>query len=134
MYKSRKIYFFGLLGIFGKSAREILFKEMMEKFSCICTVHGLFYVHVFLSYLSQGVSRMVAMSLTSLRGKLFKVVDEVIRTGIPAEIERKGQRVKIVPETKKSKLDNLKPHDCIVGDPDDLIALKVAPWHEPDHL
>ncbi len=77
---------------------------------------------------------MVAMSLTSLRGKLFKVVDEVIRTGIPAEIERKGQRVKIVPETKKSKLDNLKPHDCIVGDPDDLIALKVAPWHEPDHL
>ena len=77
---------------------------------------------------------MTSMSLTSLRGKLFKVVDEVIRTGIPAQIERKGHRVKIVLEAKKSKLDNLKPHDCIVGDPDDLIALKVAEWKETDHL
>ena len=77
---------------------------------------------------------MAAMSLTSLRGKLFKVVDEVIRTGIPAEIERKGQRVKIVLDVKKSKLDNLKAHDCIVGDPDDLIALKVAPWNETSNL
>jgi len=77
---------------------------------------------------------MAAMSLTSLRGKLFKVVDEVIRTGLPAEIERKGHRLKISLETEKSKLDNLKPHDCIVGNPDDLIALKVAEWQEPDHL
>ena len=77
---------------------------------------------------------MAAMSLTALRGKLFRVVDEVIRSGIPAEIERKGQRVKIVLQAKKSKLDNLKPHDCIVGDPDDLIALKVAPWDEPSNL
>jgi len=77
---------------------------------------------------------MTAMSLTALRGKLFKVVDEVIRTGIPAEIERKGQRVKIVPDVKKSKLDNLKVHDCIVGNPDDLIALKVAPWNETSDL
>jgi hypothetical protein len=77
---------------------------------------------------------MAAMSLTSLRGKLFKVVDGVIRTGLPAEIERKGHRLKIVLEAKRSKLDNLKPHDCIVGDPDDLISLKVARWKEPDHL
>ena len=77
---------------------------------------------------------MTSMSLTSLRGKLFKVVDEVIRTGIPAQIERKGHRVKIVLEAKKSKLDNLKPHDCIVGDPDNLIALKVAEWKKTDHL
>jgi len=77
---------------------------------------------------------MTAMSLTALRGKLFKVVDEVIRTGIPAEIERKGQRVKIVLDVKKSKLDNLKVHDCIVGNPDDLVSLKVAPWNETNDL
>ena len=77
---------------------------------------------------------MAAMSLTSLRGKLFKVVDEVIRSGLPAEIERKGHRLKIVLEAKRSKLNNLQPHDCIVGNPDDLIALEVAEWKEPDHL
>ncbi len=77
---------------------------------------------------------MVPMSLSSLRSKLFKVVDEVIRTGIPAEIERNGQRLMIVCEEKKSKLDNLKPHDCIVGDPDDLIKLKVAQWDEVSNL
>ena len=41
----RKICFF--LSIFGKAAREILFKEMIAKFSYTCTVHGLFYEHVF---------------------------------------------------------------------------------------
>ena len=47
-------------------------------------------------------------------------------------MERKGHRLKIVIEEKKSKLDNLKPHDCIVGNPDDLIDLKVAEWHETE--
>jgi hypothetical protein len=77
---------------------------------------------------------MAPLSLTALRNNLFKIVDEIIRTGIPAEIERNGHRLKIVLEEKKSKLDNLKPHDCIVGDPDDLIKLKVAQWLETDKL
>ena len=77
---------------------------------------------------------MEPMSLTALRNKLFKVVDQVIRTGIPAVIKRNGHRLKIVLEEKKSKLDNLKPHDCIVGDPDDLVKLKVAEWDEASNL
>jgi hypothetical protein len=77
---------------------------------------------------------MSPMSLTSLRSKLFKIVDEVIRTGIPAEIERNGCRLKIVLEGKKSKLDNLKPHHCIVGNPDELIDVKVTEWQGPREL
>ena len=77
---------------------------------------------------------MEPMSLTALRNKLFKVVDQVIRTGIPAVIKRNGHRLKIVLEEKKNKLDNLKPHDCIVGDPDDLVKLKVAEWDEASNL
>ena len=77
---------------------------------------------------------MEPMSLTALRNKLFKVVDQVIRTGIPAVIKRNGHWLKIVLEEKKSKLDNLKPHDCIVGDPDDLVKLKVAKWDEASNL
>ena len=71
---------------------------------------------------------MDSMSLTALRNKLFKVVDEVIRTGIPVVIERNGHRLKIVLEEEKSKLDNLKPHNCIVGDPDDLFR-KWSDWN-----
>ena len=77
---------------------------------------------------------MTPMSLTALRNQIFKVVDEVIKTGIPVVIERKGHRLKIVLEEKKSKLENLKPHDCIIGNPDDLVQLKVAQWTEEGRL
>ena len=77
---------------------------------------------------------MGPISLTALRNNLFKIVDEVIKTGNPLELERKGHRLKIVLEANKSKLENLKPHDCIVGNPDELIDLKVAEWHEPEKL
>ncbi len=77
---------------------------------------------------------MAPMSLTKLRSQLFKVVDELIRTGIPVEIERKGHKLKIVLDKKKSKLDNLKTHDCIVGDPDDLVHVKVAEWRDNNNL
>jgi prevent-host-death family protein len=74
------------------------------------------------------------MSLTALRQKLFKVVDEVILTGIPVEISRKGHIVKIVLDDKKSKLANLAPHDCIVGDPDDLVDISLHEWDRGDYL
>ena len=77
---------------------------------------------------------MRPISLTALRSNLFKIVDEVIETGNPVELERKGHRLKIVIEGKKSKLENLKPHDCIVGNPDELIDLKVAEWREIEKL
>ena len=77
---------------------------------------------------------MRPISLTALRNNLFQIVDKVIETGNPVELDRKGHRLKIVMEAKKSKLENLKPHDCIVGNPDELIDLKVAEWHEARKL
>ena len=74
------------------------------------------------------------MSLTALRQQLFKVVDQVIATGVPAEINRKGHVVKIVLNAKKSKLDNLVPHDCIVGDPEELVNLSLNEWNEEKNL
>ena len=74
------------------------------------------------------------MSLTALRQQLFKVVDQVIATGVPVEINRKGHVVKIVLDTKKSKLENLVQHDCIVGDPEDLVNLSLHKWDEERNL
>ena len=51
---------------------------------------------------------------------------------MPAEVERRGKRLRIVPveEVTKSKLDRLEPHpDAIRGDPDDLVHLdRSAEW------
>ena len=55
---------------------------------------------------------MRPVSLTALRNNLFKIVDQVIQTGNPVIVERKGHKLKIVLEEKKSKLKNLKSHDC----------------------
>ena len=74
------------------------------------------------------------MSLTALRQQLFKVVDQVISTGVPVEINRKGHVLKIVLDTKKSKLENLVQHDCIVGDPEDLVNLPLHKWDEERNL
>ena len=77
---------------------------------------------------------MRPISLTALRNNLFKIVDQVIQTGNPVLLERKGQKLKIILEEKKSKLDNLKPHNCVTGDPDDLVQVKVGEWHGTNHL
>jgi len=77
---------------------------------------------------------MAPISLTALRSQLFKIVDRVIESGIPVEIERKGHKLKIVLEEKKSKFDNLKRRNCIVGDPDDLIDLEVGECNEDANL
>ncbi len=77
---------------------------------------------------------MEPLSLTALRSQLFKIVDGIIDTGIPIEIERKGKRLKIILEGKKSKFSNLKKRDCINGNPDELIDLKVSEWTEESNL
>lgn len=72
------------------------------------------------------------ISLTQLRANLYKVVDEVIATGKPVEIERKGVIVKLVPEYPKKKLENLVKHPgTLVGDPDEIVHMDwSAEWHE----
>lgn len=77
---------------------------------------------------------MSPISLNSLQSQLFEVVDKIIDTGIPVELERKGYRLKIVLEEKRSKLANLKSHDCIVGNPDELVHLKTSEWREECNL
>ncbi len=77
---------------------------------------------------------MHAISLTSLRTQLFKMVNQVIETGIPGEIARNGHRLKIVLDETQGKLKNLKPHQSIVGDPEELVKLKVDEWQETKDL
>lgn len=63
----------------------------------------------------------MAVSATELRKNIYKFLDEVLETGKPLEIERKGKKLKISAEKPKSKLSNLKKRNTIVGDPEDII-------------
>ena len=77
---------------------------------------------------------MEHLTLTALRQQLFKVVDKVIETGIPVEIERHGHRLKIVLDDPPKKLANLRPHKAIAGDADELVDLETDTWQEDQSL
>ncbi len=73
------------------------------------------------------------MTATRLRQDIYNILDNVIETGIPVEIERKGGKLKIVPEKRKNKLDNLKKRDLLVGNPEDIINIDwMKEWNVSD--
>lgn len=70
----------------------------------------------------------MAISTSELRQNIYRLLDEVLETGVPLEIERKGQRLRIVPADPRSRLDRMVGHpDFIVGDPDELVHID---WSE----
>ena len=80
----------------------------------------------------------MAITPTQLRANLYKVLDEVIKTQQPIEINRNGQIIKLVLEEKKNrgKLINLKPHPkTLAGDPDDIVHMDWSShWQGEDDL
>jgi len=78
---------------------------------------------------------MGAINLTTLRKQLYRVVDQVLETGVPVEIERNGKKLLIIPADQPvSKLANLKRRHGIIGNPDDLVEIKAGEWHELRNL
>jgi hypothetical protein len=75
--------------------------------------------------------RMERLSLTSLRKQLYRVFDRVLETGVPVEVERNGRTVIIAPgQITGAKLGSLPRRNGIVGDPDELVKVKVGEWDE----
>lgn len=66
----------------------------------------------------------MGISATELRADIYRLLDQVIETGVPLEIERKGRTVRIVAVDPPSKLSRLVDREeYIKGDPDDLIHI-----------
>ncbi|MDX2021696.1 MAG: type II toxin-antitoxin system Phd/YefM family antitoxin [Deltaproteobacteria bacterium] len=66
----------------------------------------------------------MALKATELRTNLYRMLDRVLETGEPVEIERNGRLLRIVAVVPQRKLSKLEPHpDDVVGDPDDLIHI-----------
>ena len=75
------------------------------------------------------------LTATKLRQNLYRILDDILETGVPVDIKRNGEILKIVPEKKKSKLERLKEHSTIIGDPESLINISFDnEWKEKDNL
>ncbi|MFN7098352.1 MAG: hypothetical protein ACK4PR_12475, partial [Gammaproteobacteria bacterium] len=81
-------------------------------------------------------SVFMAITITTLRSNLYKIVDNLIKTGTPIEIERHGKLVKMGVVQKSNKLARLKSHKKVInGDNDDIVhADWSANWHKDKHL
>ncbi|MGH7445225.1 MAG: type II toxin-antitoxin system Phd/YefM family antitoxin [Longimicrobiales bacterium] len=57
-------------------------------------------------------------SVSALRANLYRLLDQVLETGIPLEIERNGMGLRIAPLEGTGRLERLQPHSgFLVGDP-----------------
>lgn len=63
------------------------------------------------------------ITVSKLRSDIYRLLDEVLTSGTPLEVELKGRQLVILPTQKASKLARLVPHDCINCDPQDLVHL-----------
>ena len=75
------------------------------------------------------------LTATKLRQNLYNILDGVIDSGIPVEIERKGVLLKIVPEERMNKWDRLEEHHVINGNPESLVSVDWSgEWNNGDDL
>ncbi len=71
-------------------------------------------------------------SATKLRANLYRVLDTILKTGVPVEIERKGKVLKIVPVEPEDKLKNLAPHpDYLLDPPESIVHMDWSRYWQP---
>lgn len=64
------------------------------------------------------------VTASELRQNVYRLLDEVLASGVPLEVERGGRRLRIVPVDAPAKLSRLSAHPgTIIGDPEDLVQL-----------
>jgi prevent-host-death family protein len=74
----------------------------------------------------------MALTASKLRENIYRILDEVLETGVPVEIERRGRMLQIVPVEPRGRLANLKPNpDFVVGDPEDLVEMDWSSEWKP---
>jgi hypothetical protein len=73
----------------------------------------------------------MAITASALCENLYVLLDEVLDTGRPIEIEWRGKIFRIAPVETRSKLDNLRPRPYLLTDPEDLVNLDWAEEWRP---
>ena len=63
------------------------------------------------------------LTASKLRENIYQILDEAVETGVPVEVVRKGVVLRIIPESRTSKLSRLKKRTAFVGDPNDIFKI-----------
>jgi hypothetical protein len=75
----------------------------------------------------------MAITASNLRANVYRLLDEVLESGRPLEIERKGKLLVIAPKETESIWERLpRRKGAIVGDPDELIHIDWSSEWNPD--
>jgi hypothetical protein len=65
----------------------------------------------------------MALSASALRQNIYRILDHILETGVPLDIERNKRRLRIVPVEKRRKLGNLKKRDLIKCAPEEVVHM-----------
>lgn len=73
------------------------------------------------------------MSYTAsrLREDIYRILDEVLATGIPVDIERRGRLLRIIPVEGQSKLKNLKARKYLRTDAESIVHMDWSQEWQP---
>jgi prevent-host-death family protein len=75
---------------------------------------------------------MKTVTPTELRANIYKLLEEVLETGVPLEINKGSKRLRIVPVEQANKLQNLVSRPSVIqGDPEDLVDIS---WEKEVNL
>jgi hypothetical protein len=77
------------------------------------------------------VEDRMKVTASKLRENVYQLLDEVIATGTPLEVVRKGVVLRIEPEFVESKLSRLKKRGGFEGNSDDIAGMDwSSEWNE----
>ena len=65
----------------------------------------------------------MGLSASKLRENIYRILDQVLETGVPVEISRKGRTLRIVADEPPSKLSRLKKRPLMLDDPESYVHL-----------
>ncbi len=74
------------------------------------------------------------LTASTLRQDIYRILDEVLSSGVPVEIERRGKVLRIVPPEGTSKLDSLRRRDYLKADPEDIVQIDWSDTWRPADL
>ena len=69
------------------------------------------------------------LTASRLRVIIYRILDQVLETGVPVEVRRKGKTVRIIAAEPPPKLERLKRRRYLVDDPESIVHLDwSAEW------
>jgi hypothetical protein len=70
-----------------------------------------------------GEKPVVRVSATQLRQDIYRILDRILETGNPVEIERKGRRLRISPVESGHRLSRLEARPYLKVDPEEIVEI-----------